>query len=66
MNITSGELAAVVTLIGAALSMLGVTGVDAGMVNAAANGVIAIITFVAAIYAWYQHRNAVIAAGFRE
>lgn len=46
--------------------MLGVTGVDAGMVNAAANGVIAIITFVAAIYAWYQHRNAVIAAGFRE
>ena len=65
MNITSGELAALATIIGTGLSFLGVTGIDASVISGAINGVIAIATFAAAIYAWSQHKNAVVAAGIR-
>lgn len=56
---TSGELTGIVAIIGTALSFLGVTGIDANMVSAAVNGVIAIVTFAAALWTWHKHRQVV-------
>lgn len=44
-------------VVGLGLSLLGVTGIDAGMINGVVNGFVAIITFGAALWSWYSHRN---------
>jgi uncharacterized iron-regulated membrane protein len=56
MNITSGEVAGVVAMIGTGMTFLGITGVDATVVNNAVNGLIAIVTFVSAVWIWWKHR----------
>lgn len=58
----SGEIAAVVAGIGLILSLFGVTGVDSTTINGAVNGVIGIVTFGAAVWSWYIHRQKNIAA----
>ncbi len=57
MQTSTGEVAAVVAVIGVVLSGLGITGIDTGMVNSAVNGGIALATLVAALISWYQHRK---------
>ncbi len=57
MTTSTGEVAAIVAVLGVVLSGLGITGIDAGMVNSAVNGTIALATLVAAIISWYQHRK---------
>ncbi len=57
MTTSTGEVAAIVAVLGVVLSGLGVTGIDAGMVSGAVNGAIALATLVAAIISWYQHRK---------
>lgn len=53
---------ALTTVIGTFLSFLGVTGVDAGVISGAVNGIIALLTFATAIWAWRAHKSAVAAA----
>lgn len=56
---TQGELTAIVAIIGSGFTFLGITGIDASTISAAANGVIALITIGAAIATFISHRNAV-------
>lgn len=56
---TQGEVTSIATVIGSLLTLLGITGVDAGTISGAVNGVIAVITLVAAISTFVSHRNAV-------
>jgi len=55
---TSGEATGLVAVIGSFLTFLGVTGVDAGTISGAVNGIIGIVTFVAAVWTWWKHRQA--------
>ena len=57
----NGEIASIVAIAGMVLSGLGITGVDAGMINGSINGVVSIVTLIAALWSWYAHRaNAVV------
>jgi hypothetical protein len=58
MNTSTGEVAAIVTVLGVVLGGIGITGIDPSVLNGAVNGVVAIVTLVAAIVSWYQHRKA--------
>ncbi len=58
MQTNTGEIAALIAVVGVVLSGLGITGIDTGMVSNAVQGVIAIVTFAAAILSWYHHRQA--------
>jgi hypothetical protein len=57
----SGEISAIVAVIGMALSYFGIT-VDPALVNGAVAGGIAIVTFGAALYSAYSHRQKNLAA----
>lgn len=56
---TSGEIGAATVIIGAALSFMGITGIDANVISSAVNGLISFVTIVVAIFAYYKHRKAV-------
>ena len=56
---TSGEIASLVTVIGSFLTILGITGIDSGMISSLVNGIIAFVTIVTAVWAFVQHRKAV-------
>lgn len=53
----SAEIASVVAIVGMALSYWGITGVDSTTISAAFNGLIAIVTFGAALWSWWAHRK---------
>jgi hypothetical protein len=57
MNVDSGEISAVVAVIGMILSSLGITGVDSTVLNGAVNGIICIITIGAAAWSWWVHHK---------
>lgn len=54
---SKSEIPSIVTVIGAVLTTLGITGIDADVVSSAVQGVFAIITVIAAIVAWFKHRQ---------
>ena len=54
-SLTSGEVTAIVTVIGTVLSFLGITGIDSGVISQAVDGVIAFVSIVAAIWTYYKH-----------
>ena len=56
---TTGEATAIVTILGSILTFLGITGIDAGLLNQAANGLVSLFTIAFAVYSYYAHRNAV-------
>lgn len=53
----SGEIASVVAIVGLGFSYFGITGIDSSVVTGAINGIIAIVTFAAALWSWYIHRQ---------
>ena len=55
MNIDSGEITAIIAVIGGILSTLGVTGIDSGVLNSAVNGIISVVTIGCALWSWYSH-----------
>ncbi len=57
MNITSGEIAAIVAILGTVLSGIGVTGIDPSLLSGALQGVVSLLTLGAALWSWYQHRQ---------
>ena len=56
---SSGEITAIVTVIGSVLGFLGITGIDSNMLSGAVQGTFAVITVLAAIYTWWAHRAAI-------
>lgn len=56
-GLDSTEVASIVAGIGLILSIFGVTGVDATTVNGFVNGLIGVITFGAAVWSWWGHRQ---------
>jgi hypothetical protein len=56
-GLDSTEVASIVAGIGLFLSLFGVTGVDSTVINGFVNGVIGIITFAAALWSWWGHRQ---------
>lgn len=58
---TTGEIMALTTVIGSVISMLGITGIDAGVVNQAVTGVISMITIGTGVWAYFAHKKAVAA-----
>lgn len=56
---TQGEITAVATIMGAALSFLGITGIDSNIIGQALNGVIAMFTIIMAVCTYFSHRNIV-------
>lgn len=50
--------AALVTIIGLVLSDIGITGIDATVLNSAVNGIVSIVVIGAAVWSWYEHRKA--------
>lgn len=56
---TSGEIAAISAIVGAAISFLGITGIDANLISSAVNGLVAFVTILATVFAYYKHRQAV-------
>lgn len=59
----SGEISAIVAVIGLVLSYFGAA-IDPSLIQGAVSGIIAIVTFGAALWSWYLHRtkNATIAS----
>ena len=53
----SAEISSIVAIVGMLFSYLGITTIDSSTVTGAVNGLIAIITFGAALYSWYAHRQ---------
>lgn len=53
----NGEIASLVSIAGMVLTGLGISGVDSGMLTGAANGLVAIVTIIAAVWSWYAHRK---------
>lgn len=53
----SGEVASIVTIVGMVLSWIGVTNVDPSLISGAVTGCFAIVTFGAALWSWYIHRQ---------
>lgn len=53
----SGEVSSIVAIVGMVFTYLGITSVDSTIITGAVNGIIAIITFGAAIWSWYVHRT---------
>jgi hypothetical protein len=53
----SGEITSIVTIIGMIFTYLGITSVDSTVITGAVNGLIAVVTFGAAIWSWYVHRS---------
>jgi hypothetical protein len=53
----SGEVAAIVSIIGMLFNYLGVTSINSDVITGAVNGVIAIAVFGCGIYSWYIHRT---------
>lgn len=53
----AGAVAGITALVGLVLSIVGVTGIDAGMISSALNGLISIVTLGAAIYSVVSHRQ---------
>lgn len=63
----TGTVAAFVSIIGMVFSFFGAS-IDPQLISGAVQGGIAIATFVAAVWSWYQHRQktaALVAAGVR-
>lgn len=63
----SGEIASVVAIVGMIFTGLGISGIDAGVLTGAVNGIFSFITICAAVWSWWSHRskNAQIATGVR-
>lgn len=59
MTTSTGEVAAVVAIVGMLLTGIGITGIDSGIISGAVNGIFSIITLVAAVVSWWQHRKVV-------
>ena len=53
----SGEIAAIVAVVGMILNYLGITSIDSSAITGAVNGIIAIIAFGAALWSSYKHRQ---------
>jgi hypothetical protein len=53
----SGEITSIVTIIGMIFTYLGITSVDSTVITGAVNGLIAVVTFGAAIWSWYIDRT---------
>lgn len=58
---TTGEVMAITTVVGSVISMLGITGIDAGLVSQAVTGIVSIITIGTGVWAWFAHKNVVAA-----
>lgn len=56
-NMNSGEVAAIVAVVGMLFNYLGITSVNSDVITGAINGIIAICVFGAGIYSWYVHRT---------
>jgi hypothetical protein len=56
-NMDSGEISSIVTIVGLGFSYFGITGIDSSVVTGAINGLIAVVTFGAALWSWYSHRQ---------
>ena len=54
---TSGEAAAIATIIFSGLSFLGVSGLTPELINQAVQGVLALFTLCTTVYAWRKHRG---------
>lgn len=53
----SSEIPAIATLIGTALTFLGITHIDTSVISNAVQGVIALVTLFLALISWYKHRQ---------
>jgi len=48
-----------VTLVGAFLSLIGITGIDPSVITGAVQGFLAVVTFIAALVTYVKHKNLV-------
>ena len=63
----SGTISALVAVIGLALTYFG-AGIDPTLITGAVQGVFAVVSFVAAVWSWWSHRQknaTMVAAGLR-
>jgi amino acid transporter len=58
---TSGEIAALVTVISTLLSFVGLTGIDQNTISQAVIGIISFIGIISAVWTYIAHHNAVAA-----
>jgi hypothetical protein len=54
---TTSEVVSISSVVGSLFVFLGITGIDAGLINNVVNGVISAATIVVAIITWWNHRN---------
>ena len=55
-NMSSGEIAAIVSLVSGALTYLGIA-FDPSVLTQAVTGIFAAVTLISGIWSWYQHRK---------
>jgi hypothetical protein len=55
---STGDITAIVTIVGSVFAFLGITGIDSAVVNSAVTGIISLVSIVAAVHAYYSRPSA--------